>query len=191
VADALSRVHCLALSIPHLEFIDKLKEQLLKDDDFQQFVNKVLEKSDEYQHFQVLNGLLFFKGKLFLPNNSPFKQVLLEEFHASLMGGHNGIHRTFGRLQENVFWFGMRKDVETFVKSCVVCQQTKSSNHAPYGLLQPLPLPERVWEDISMDFIVGLPSFQTSTVVLVVVDRLSKAAHFGMLPTHFIAAKVA
>jgi hypothetical protein len=191
VADALSRVHCLALSIPHLEFIDKLKEQLLKDDDFQQFVNKVLEKSDEHQHFQVLNGLLFFKGKLFLPNNSPFKQVLLEEFHASLMGGHNGIHRTFGRLQENVFWFGMRKDVETFVKSCVVCQQTKSSNHAPYGLLQPLPLPERVWEDISMDFIVGLPSFQTSTVVLVVVDRLSKAAHFGMLPTHFTAAKVA
>ncbi|GAU23300.1 hypothetical protein TSUD_237540 [Trifolium subterraneum] len=81
--------------------------------------------------------------------------------------------------------------VEDFVKSCVVCQQTKSSNHAPYGLLQPLPLPDRVWEDISMDFIVGLPSFQTNTAVFVVVDRLSKAAHFGMLPTHFTAEKVA
>jgi hypothetical protein len=85
----------------------------------------------------------------------------------------------------------MRKDVEEFVKSCVICQQMKSTNHAPYGLLQPLPIPNKVWEDISMDFIVGLPSFQSHTVIFVVVDRLSKAAHFGMLTTHFTAAKVA
>ncbi|MCI04401.1 protein FAR1-RELATED SEQUENCE 5-like, partial [Trifolium medium] len=80
--------------------------------------------------------------KLFIPPNSPLKQTLLEEFHSSVIGGHSGIHRTFGRLQENVFW-------------------------------------------------QGLPSFQTHTAILVVVDRLSKAAHFGSLPTHFTAAKVA
>ncbi|PNX84282.1 hypothetical protein L195_g040340 [Trifolium pratense] len=102
-----------------------------------------------------------------------------------------GVHRTFGRLQENVFWEGMRKDVTAFVKSCVICQQTKPATHSPYGLLQPLPIPGQVWEDISLDFVVGLPSFQANTVILVVVDRLSKAAHFGMLPTQFTAAKVA
>ncbi|MCH84618.1 hypothetical protein A2U01_0005450, partial [Trifolium medium] len=191
VADALSRIHCLALSIPHMEFISKLKEQLIKDQEFQQFLTKVQDQPNDYKNFQVLNDLVFFKGKLFLPSGSPLKQTLLEEFHASLIGGHSGIHRTFGRLQENVFWFGMRKDVEDFVKACVVCQQTKSATHAPYGLLQPLPIPEKVWEDISMDFIVGLPSFQTHTVILVVVDRLSKAAHFGMLSTHYTAARVA
>jgi hypothetical protein len=191
VADALSRIQCLALSIPHMEFIEKLKAQLLEDAAFQELICKVQADSAAYPGYQILNGLLFFKGKLFLPSTSPLKQTLLEEFHASPLGGHSGIHRTFGRLQENVFWFGMRKDVIDFVKACMVCQQTKSTNHSPYGLLQPLPIPERVWEDISMDFIVGLPSFQSHSVIFVVVDRLSKAAHFGSLPTHFTAAKVA
>jgi hypothetical protein len=191
VADALSRIHCLALSIPHAEFLTKLKEKLTQDNEFQQFLTKVQGQPSDYKDFQVFNGLVFFKGKLFLPKTSPLRLTLLEELHASPIGGHSGIHRTFGRLQENVYWVGMRKDVEEFVKTCAICQQTKAANHTPYGLLQPLPIPDRVWEDISMDFIVGLPSFQSHTTIFVVVDRLSKAAHFGMLGTHFTAAKVA
>ncbi|KAK2441152.1 hypothetical protein QL285_012481 [Trifolium repens] len=191
VADALSRIHDLALSIPHADFITKLKDQLTQDLEFQQFLTKVQDQPRDYKDFQVLNGLVFFKGKLFLPKTSPLRLTLLEEFHASPIGGHSGIHRTFGRLQENVYWVGMRKDVEEFVKTCAICQQMKAANHTPYGLLQPLPVPDRVWEDISMDFIVGLPSFQSHTTIFVVVDRLSKAAHFGMLGTHFTAAKVA
>lgn len=85
----------------------------------------------------------------------------------------------------------MKKDVIDFVNACIVCQQTKIPTHLPYGLLQPLLIPNAVWEDISLDFIVGLPSFQTYTTVLVVVDRFSKAAHFGLLPTHLSAIKVA
>jgi hypothetical protein len=191
VADALSRVHCLVITVPHLDFLTTFKQQLVQDTEFQQFLAKVQSQPDDYTDFASLDGLLFFKGKLFIPPNSPLKHALLEEFHSSTIGGHSGIHRTFGRLQENVYWQGMRSDVAEFVKSCVVCQQTKPSNHSPYGLLHPLPVPERVWEDISLDFIVRLPSFQTHTVILVVVDRLSKAAHFGSLPTHFTAAKVA
>ncbi|GAU26218.1 hypothetical protein TSUD_354400 [Trifolium subterraneum] len=191
VADALSRVHCLAFTVPHLDFITTFKQQLLQDDEFQQLLAQVQRQPHDHKDFKVIDGLLFFKGKLFLPSKSPLKQTLLEEFHSSIIGGHSGVHRTYGRLQENVFWHGMQSDVTQFVKSCATCQQTKSSNHLPYGLLNPLPVPERVWEDISLDFIVGLPSFQTHTVVLVVVDRLSKTAHFGSLPTHFTAAKVA
>ncbi|WJX52068.1 hypothetical protein P8452_38212 [Trifolium repens] len=191
VADALSRAHCLTITVPHLDFISKFRECLAQDTEFQDLLAKVQQAPHDYKDFTVLNGLLFFKGKLFLPSASPLKHALLEEFHSSTIGGHCGIHRTFGRLQENVFWHGMRQDVEQFVKACAVCQQTKPSNHYPYGLLHPLPIPHRVWEDISMDFIIGLPSFQTHTVILVVVDRLSKAAHFRPLPTHFTAVKVA
>jgi hypothetical protein len=191
VADALSRVHCLLITVPQLDFLTSFKAQLTSDTEFQQFLTRVQTNPAEFSDFEIKNGLLFIKGKLFIPEASPLKKTLLEEFHSSTIGGHSGIHRTFGRLQENVFWYGMRKDVTQFVKSCSVCQQTKPANHSPYGLLQPLPIPDKVWEDVSLDFIVGLPSFQTHTVILVVVDRLSKAAHFGSLPTHFTASKVA
>jgi len=116
---------------------------------------------------------------------------MLEEFHSSPIGGHNGISKTLSRLKENVYWENMKKDVLAFVKACLICQQTKIPAHLPYGLLQPLAPPENVWDDISLDFITSLPSFQNHTVILVIVDRLSKVAHFGMLPTHFTATKVA
>ncbi|GKC20150.1 ty3-gypsy retrotransposon protein [Tanacetum coccineum] len=85
----------------------------------------------------------------------------------------------------------MRKSVEEFIKQCVVCQQTKYSTDAPGGYLQPLPTPSAVWEDVLMDFITGLQASRGITVILVVVDRLTKYAHFGTLPTSFNAHKVA
>lgn len=191
VVDALSCVHCLAISVPHIDFITKFKEQLVADDELQKLVAQVQHKHDVFTEFQLRDGLLFVKGKLFIPSASPLKHTLLEEFHSSSIGGHSGVHRTYGRLQENVFLHDMCKDVATFVKACYVCQQMKPANHSPFGLLNPLPIPDKVWEDISLDFITGLPSFQNHTVILVVVDRLSKAARFGMLPTHFTDVKVA
>jgi hypothetical protein len=190
-ADALSRVHCLAITVPHLDFLTTFKQQLAADEEFQKFLTQVKTNPREFSYFECKNGLLFVKGKLFIPASSPLKNTLLEEFHVYTIGGHRGIHRTFGRLQENVFWYGMRKDVTQFVKSCSTCQQTKPANHSTYGLLRPLSVPEQIWEDISLDFIVGLSSFKTHMAILVVVDRLSKAAYFGSLLTQFTTVKVA
>jgi hypothetical protein len=159
--------------------------------EFQQLLLRVQQDPASFPQFQHHKGLLFFKGKLYLPSVSTFKSIFLEEFHSSTIGGHSGIEKTYGRLKENVYWEGMKADVAKFVQTCLVCQQTKIPTQLPYGLLQPLPIPTAVWEDISLDFIIGLPSFQNHTVILVVVDRFSKAAHFGMLPTNFTACKVA
>jgi len=85
----------------------------------------------------------------------------------------------------------MRSDVRTFVAAGETCQLTKYDNRKPAGLLCPLPVPYRPWEDLSMDFIVGLPTYKGHTSIFVVVDRFSKGLHLGMLPTKHSARKVA
>lgn len=85
----------------------------------------------------------------------------------------------------------MRKEVKQFVEACITCQTTKYSTQKPVGLLQPLPIPSQVWEEVSMDFITGLPPSRGYNAILVVVDRLSKYAHFAPLPTRFDALRVA
>jgi hypothetical protein len=196
VADALSRVHSitaqhLAITVPHWNFIKKLQQSFSEDEQLQQLIQQIQHEPQKHEGFKIINGMLFYINKLYIPPSSPLKQSLLEEFHSSLFGGHSGIHKTWGRIKENVYWEGMKSDVIQFINSCQVCQQTKIPAQLPYGLLQPLPIPAGVWEDISMDFIVGLPSFQRFTVIFVVVYRFSKAAHFGMLPTQFTAIQVA
>ena len=181
----------LAITVPHWEFLNKLEEVLQSDPVMIKLIQEVQQDPSKHPHFQVRRKLLFFDNKLFIPDSSNLKTVLLEEFHASTIAGHSGITKTYGRLKENVYWVGMKHDVIDFINACLTCQQTKNSTQLPYGLLKPLPISSAVWEDISLDFIVGLPSLQSNTVILVVVDRLSKAAHFGSLPTNFTACKVA
>lgn len=85
----------------------------------------------------------------------------------------------------------MRKEVRRFIKECDICQQNKSENIHPAGLLQPLPIPTKVWTDISLDFIEGLPNSESYSVIMVVVDRLSKYAHFIPISHPYTASKIA
>lgn len=141
--------------------------------------------------WSVEDGLYLYQEKIYIPNLSPLKESLMREFHNSVEGGHGGTQKTFLSLNANFYWTNMRRDVKAYIKQCAVCQQVKAINVNPYGLLQPLDIPKNIWEDISMDFITHLPTSQGYTCILVVVDRLSKAAHFGLLPTNYTASKVA
>ena len=85
----------------------------------------------------------------------------------------------------------MKHAVESYIKQCDVCQHAKHSNIHPAGLLQPLPLPQGVWMDLSMDFIEGLSKSQGYNVILVVVDRLTKYAHFIAVKHPYTVASIA
>lgn len=118
-------------------------------------------------------------------------EKLLQEYHTSAIGGHNGEYKTYLRLAEDWFWEGMRKSVTQFVQQCLICQQQKASHQQPSGLLQPLPISSHVWKDITMDFVEALPKSGGFDTVLVVVDRLTKFAHFLGLKHPFTAVSVA
>lgn len=98
---------------------------------------------------------------------------------------------TYQRLKKLFYWPGQKTDVEVFVKQRQTCQQAKHENCKYPGLLQPLPIPQHSWQDVSMDFVEGLPKSNGYTVILVVVDRLTKYAHFVALKHPYTAPQIA
>nr|KYP64724.1 Retrotransposable element Tf2 [Cajanus cajan] len=118
-------------------------------------MQKLVTAPDQQKGYELKEGKLFFKGKLVLPKNSCRIPLIIREFHASAMGGHAGVFRTFKRVSTAFFWKGMKKDITKFVAECHICQTNKYQTLVPWGLLQPLPIPTQIWTDLSMDFIVG------------------------------------
>jgi len=134
---------------------------------------------------------LHCKGRLVLSPTSVWIPQLLKEFHATPTGGHLGIFRTYRRISQSLHWKGMKKCVTKYVYACLVCQQNKYLASSSQGLLQPLPIPKVVWEEVSMDFIVKLPKSNGFDAIMVVVDRLSKYGHFVPLKHPYSARIVA
>ena len=139
--------------------------------------------------FKTSHGLVFYKTRIVVPKAPTLRNNILEEFHASKTAGHSGVLRTYKRLTQQFYWPTMYRDVQEFVARCEACQRTETEALTPAGLLQPLPIPCQVWDDITMDFIEGMPKSHGRDTIFVVVDRLSKYAHFLAL-THPFTAKV-
>ncbi|KAK9070431.1 hypothetical protein SSX86_010833 [Deinandra increscens subsp. villosa] len=194
VADALSRIDqptILSISHPTAPWLDEIRHYFRSSKDGKLLVQQIQSDPASFPHHLLRDGLVLIHNKIMVPPITNLRQLLLEEYHASVLGGHAGIQATYKRLAANFSWLGLKKDVVAFVKSCDTCQSTKTPNHKPYGLLQPLPIPDFPWDDISMDFITRLPPSRGKTDVWVIVDRLSKFAHFIALPRHYTAASLA
>ncbi len=120
------------------------------------------------------------EGALFFPEAA--RLAVLRWGHSSKLAVHPGVRGTLAIIRQRFWWPTRERDIRRFVASCPVCAQTKSSNSPPAGFLRPLPIPSRPWSHIALDFVTGLPPSAGNTVVLTVVDRFSKAAHFIPLP---------
>lgn len=195
-ADALSRANEggeLCMVATSLRWKDEvvLKDEFNQDSQLQKIVKDLQNDINSRPGFVYKQEVLLYEGRLVISSKSVLIPTLLEEFHATPQGGHSGFYRTYRRLAANVYWVGMKNTIQEYVRNCDVCQRQKYLASSPGGFLQPLPIPDRIWEDISMDFITGLPKSKGYEAILVVVDRLSKYCHFITLKHPYTAKTIA
>ncbi|GJR54517.1 putative mitochondrial protein [Tanacetum coccineum] len=197
VADALSRMDSsgeflqISVSFVSSGVWDKVKDSWKNDLDTQNLIKSLEHHSYKGNKYSWTGEILKRKGKVVVGNDPELRKELVQHFHDEAIGGHSGAHVTMKKLGSLFYWKGLKKMVKQMVRDCDVCQRQKPDLSAYPGLIQPLPIPERIWKEISMDFIEKLPTSHGKSVILVVVDRLSKYAHFIPLAHPFTASQVA
>jgi hypothetical protein len=186
VVDALSRsmktIHLAAVSTCETDVKERVRNAQ-ETDTFFQTVTSYLQQEPtgiKYGGYQMMEGgLLTYRSRLYIPDCDDLKRFILDELHKRPYTGHPGYQKMITATRKQFYWPGLKKDIAEYLAKCIECQQVKAEHRHPAGLLQPLPIPEWKWETISMDFITGLPtSTKQNDAIMVVVDKLSKSAHF-------------
>jgi hypothetical protein len=186
VADALSRRpdHREVNAVSTIDYsntlLKEIKDAYKNDDVCVQLMQNGKSETDDA--ITIRDGLIYHDEALYIPAHEPIKTQLLSEAHDAKISGHVGMTKTLELLRRQFYWPKMNSDVKSYVTSCMKCQSIKSSNVHPQGLLQPLPVPEIPWEQVSMDLITQLPlSKNKNDAIVVFVDKLTKMVH--MVPT--------
>jgi hypothetical protein len=134
---------------------------------------------------------LWFKERLVVPKREALKKIL-DEAHTSRYSIHSGSTKMYHDLRQQFWWTRMKHETARYVSECDTCQKVKADYMKPGGLLQPLSIPNCKWDKISMDFIVGLPlTAQKFDSIWVIVDQLTKSAHFIPVNTSYKVQKYA
>jgi hypothetical protein len=137
-------------------------------------------------------GIIWFKNRICVPDTDSLRETILKEAHDSVYSIHPGSTNMYQDLKQKYWWYGLKRDVAAHVAMCDVCQRVKAEHQRPAGLLHPLKIPEWKWEEIGMDFIVGLPRTSAGyDSIWVIVDRLTKVAHYIPVKTTYSGAKLA
>jgi len=191
VADTLSRMEVgqprlAVLSGPTFSFYTDLRAELENDADLRHLRETITETRGA--PWRVDDGLILCGRRVFISATLTALATVLQIAHTN---AHEGVQKTLHRLRADFVIDGDHRLVREYVWACAICQHNKSESLHPVGLLQPLDVPALVWSDISMDFVEGLPKVHGKSVILTVVDRLSKYAHFIALGHPYTAASVA
>uniref|UniRef100_A0A0W0G212 Integrase zinc-binding domain-containing protein n=1 Tax=Moniliophthora roreri TaxID=221103 RepID=A0A0W0G212_MONRR len=125
--------------------------------------------------WEIKEDLLFFKGKVYVPNNEELRCNLIKQIHESKSTEHPGQWSTVEQVQQDYWWLGMTKFIRNFIDGCVPCQQMKANTHPTRTPIQPLQVPKNSFpfQVCTMDLITDLPEVDSSDAILIVVDHLS------------------
>ena len=183
MVDILSRKYVeeyiVVLSTVETDFRDKIKWESPSDPIYQ---NLVFVKSK----FVVIGWRMTYyfanSGQAYVPAGGGLRRQLLRETHNASWIGHSEVERMRALLSRSFYWPNMEENIEAYVKTYLVCQQDKVERKKEPSLLQPLPISDRPWQSISMDFISRYSKVNGMAFVFVIIDRFSKYAVFVGAP---------
>jgi hypothetical protein len=200
LCDELCKLNMEVVSPGTLDYISvepTLQEQIVLaqiGDKGVQVIKEMLEqKVDKYKCFrQDSKGVLWFEDRLVVPKNPELSKKILDKAHLSKFSMHPGSNKMYHDLRSVYWWTRMKREISKYVSECDTCQRIKASHLKVAGTLQPLLIPSWKWEELSMDFIVGLPNtYRRHDSIWVIMDRLIKTAHFLSVHTTHRAEKYA
>jgi hypothetical protein len=127
-----------------------------------------------------------------VPKREALKKKILDEAHTSRYTIHPGSTKMYNDLRQQLWWTRMKREIACYVLECDTCQKVKADYMKPGGLMQPLSIPDWRWDDINIDFIVGLPlTAHKFDSIWLIVDRLTKFSHFIPVNTSYKVQKFA
>jgi ribonuclease HI len=155
-------------------------------------IRETMEKGKAIDFTEDNQGTIWFSNMICVPDVGDLRKTILREAHDSAYSIHPGSTKMYQDVKQRYWWYGMKRDVAAHVALSDTCHRVKAEHQRPAGLLQPLKVPEWKWEEIGMDFIVGLPHTHDGyDLIWVIVDRLTKVAHFIPVRTTYTGAKLA
>ncbi|GKU99598.1 hypothetical protein SLEP1_g12422 [Rubroshorea leprosula] len=160
--------------------IDRIKLAQHKDPFLQRMKEKVKAREPHMQEFRISNDeILWFGDRLCVPRDHALRREIMGDAHYTSYTIHPGSTKMYRDLRSTFWWRNMKREIARFVSQCLTCQKVKAEHQRLLGKLQPLPIPQWKWENITMDFVTGLPrTVKGNDSIWVIVDRLTKLAHF-------------
>jgi len=170
----------IAGMVVQLELMNEIREAYVDDKRMPLWLDE--HGQPKKPEFEMHDGILRFRGRIYVPNQKSLRQKILNEAHMTRYTIHPGATKMYRDLREVYWWPGMKASVARKVAQCDTCQRIKIEHQRPVGLMKPLDIPEWKWEHITMDFVTGFPKNKRGNdAIWVIIDRLTKSAHF--LPT--------
>lgn len=200
VADGLSRRHDhqheLSALVHRISNVTSLHADIFqasKNDS--NYVRLLKKKQHELKklHLSIKGGLLYYDNdRIYLPDDAQLHTRIIHECHDTPTAGHLGKDKTIDQVKRRFYWLRMDEEIQKYVVSCDLCQRNKPSQRPKIGLMQPLPIPNRPWQQVSMDLITQLPRSKLGNDAIVVfVDKLTKMVHYVPTTTNVTAPKLA
>ncbi|KAM1084808.1 hypothetical protein ACFX19_023463 [Malus domestica] len=151
----------------------------MNDEETQELIHARNKGKKKDLRIREIDGMLMQENRMYMLNNVELKKEILDEVHCWVYAMHPEGTKMYHTIRPFYNWPGMKREIAEYVSRCAICQQVKAERKKPFGLMQPLPVPQWKWENITMDFVYKLPCTRNGyDGIWVIVDWLTKSAHF-------------